>query len=194
MLRSEKDEGFQRDDVSKKKEQKSDGLFSERKPVNPVSRATVMRYRKKGFDVGPKGRPDYAKVAAIHERESKNGKAGTRIQGAAPPAEHAEDGPRSAPQSHYWDERYRKAKALDMERSLAMSLGTLLDAKQVEEKAFNMYRMVRDALMNIPERIAGEVAADVGVQPGPQQDKIYQTLRREVHQILTDLSNESGFA
>ena len=88
-----------------------------------------------------------------------------------------------------YQEQYEKARAdreefkakrerLEYERRK----GTLLDKKEVERDAFNQGRIFRDAIFNIADRVAGELAAET------DQDVIHGTLMREFRQALEGLS------
>ena len=56
------------------------------------------------------------------------------------------------------EEKLRKAELLDIE--LRVKNGELLDAAKVKADTFNITRQVRDAMMNIPDRIAADLAAE----------------------------------
>jgi phage terminase Nu1 subunit (DNA packaging protein) len=62
--------------------------------------------------------------------------------------------------------------------------GELVERSDVEEAAFSNARRVRDALMNIPARVASLYAAETDPQ------KIHQNLEDEIRTILIDLIDE----
>jgi phage terminase Nu1 subunit (DNA packaging protein) len=62
--------------------------------------------------------------------------------------------------------------------------GELVERSDVEEAAFSNARRVRDALMNIPARIASLYAAETDPQ------KIHQNLEDEIRTVLIDLIDE----
>jgi phage terminase Nu1 subunit (DNA packaging protein) len=62
--------------------------------------------------------------------------------------------------------------------------GELVERSEVEQAAFCNARRVRDALMNIPARVASLYAAETDPQ------KIHQNLEDEIRNVLIDLINE----
>jgi phage terminase Nu1 subunit (DNA packaging protein) len=62
--------------------------------------------------------------------------------------------------------------------------GELVERGEVEEAAFSNARRVRDALMNIPARVASLYAAETDPQ------KIHQNLEDEIRNVLIDLIDE----
>jgi phage terminase Nu1 subunit (DNA packaging protein) len=63
--------------------------------------------------------------------------------------------------------------------------GELVERSDVEEAAFSNARRVRDALMNIPARVASLYAAETDPQ------KIHQNLEDEIRNVLIDLIGET---
>lgn len=63
--------------------------------------------------------------------------------------------------------------------------GELVERGEVEEAAFSNARRVRDALMNIPARVASLYAAETDPQ------KIHQNLEDEIRAVLIDLIDET---
>jgi phage terminase Nu1 subunit (DNA packaging protein) len=63
--------------------------------------------------------------------------------------------------------------------------GELVERSDLEEAAFSNARRVRDALMNIPARIASLYAAETDPQ------KIHQNLEDEIRTVLIDLIDET---
>lgn len=59
--------------------------------------------------------------------------------------------------------------------------GKLIDAEGAKREAFRAARIVRDALLNLPDRVAGELAAETN------QFKIHQRLTQEIRRALADL-------
>ena len=64
--------------------------------------------------------------------------------------------------------------------------GELVERGEVEEAAFSNARRVRDALMNIPARVASLYAAETDPQ------KIHQNLEDEIRTVLIDLIDETS--
>jgi phage terminase Nu1 subunit (DNA packaging protein) len=63
--------------------------------------------------------------------------------------------------------------------------GELVERSEIEEAAFCNARRVRDALMNIPARVASLYAAETDPQ------KIHQNLEDEIRTVLIDLIDET---
>lgn len=62
--------------------------------------------------------------------------------------------------------------------------GKLVHADAVKNEAFKTARMVRDNLLNIPDRVAGELAAEAN------QFKVHQRLTLEIRRALEDMRAE----
>jgi phage terminase Nu1 subunit (DNA packaging protein) len=60
--------------------------------------------------------------------------------------------------------------------------GHIIDAGQARREAFNAARIVRDGLLNIPDRIAAQVASET--DPG----RVYRLLEGEIRNALTGLA------
>ena len=67
-------------------------------------------------------------------------------------------------------------------------IGQLVLKESVEKEAFEMARIMRDNLLNVPNRISGEIAAELGLKPGEGQEQVFQILNREILQILEGLT------
>jgi len=67
-------------------------------------------------------------------------------------------------------------------------IGELVLKSAVEKEAFETARIMRDNLLNVPNRISGEIAAALGLQPGEGQEQVFQILNREILQILEGLT------
>lgn len=72
------------------------------------------------------------------------------------------------------------AKILQLEYE--EKIGKLVNADEVKVAWFNLARSVRDSLLNIPDRLAGELAAE------SNEFKVHQTLQKEIHKVLEVLS------
>ncbi len=59
--------------------------------------------------------------------------------------------------------------------------GKLVEADAVQREAFKAARQVRDALLNLPDRVAGVLAAETN------QFKVHQLLTKEIRRALEDL-------
>ena len=60
----------------------------------------------------------------------------------------------------------------------------LVQVEAVQRESFRMARLVRDAMLNIPDRVAGELAAE------QNQFKVHQRLVKEIRRALEDLKFE----
>lgn len=80
-------------------------------------------------------------------------------------------------------ERHFKASLAELE--YRKQIGQLLERERVEAEAFRLARMVRDAILNIPSRLAGILAAET------DQRKAHDLLERELRQALESLAAEN---
>jgi hypothetical protein len=104
--------------------------------------------------------------------------------GAVGPAGDAGPLPTSGPsfnQSRAVREAYR-AKTERVRYELLV--GSVVRADEVRSQAFRVHRVVRDALLNIPHRIAAELAATTSVH------LVHQILIRELNGALAELVDE----
>lgn len=83
------------------------------------------------------------------------------------------------------ERRHKLAKAKQEELKLRKLQGELVTRSAVQKAEFTMARSIRDALENLPSRIAGLIAA---MAPGVQQEAIFALLTKEIHQTLEELS------
>ena len=76
-----------------------------------------------------------------------------------------------------------KAKLLEIKARV--EAGKYVDADEVKVAAFNRARVVRDALLNIPERLAAVLAAE------EDASRVHALLHAEIRSALEDLSGVS---
>ena len=96
--------------------------------------------------------------------------------------QHLDDGqPITYAEARAQHERF-KARLAQLE--LEQREGKLVEADVVKREAFRTARLVRDALLNLPDRVAGELAAE------SNQFKIHQRLTSEIRRALEDLKFE----
>ncbi len=90
----------------------------------------------------------------------------------------------ASPDPNYWSHKTRHEAALAKlsEMELAKKAGELVDAKRVEEAAFASGRMLRDAVLGLPTRLAPELAAMTDAF------QIEVRMRNELRQILADMA------
>lgn len=77
----------------------------------------------------------------------------------------------------------RHYKALLEKMKFEKLRGQLIEVEKVEAKFFKMARVTRDSILNIPNRVAGEVAAE------KDPHKVHQILTRAIVEALEQLSN-----
>lgn len=92
--------------------------------------------------------------------------------------ETADDQPITYAEARAQHERF-KARLAQLE--LEQREGTLVEAEASRREAFRVARLVRDSLLNIPDRVAGELAAETN------QFKVHQRLVKEIRRALEDL-------
>ena len=101
---------------------------------------------------------------------------------AEPDDIEAEDGqPITYAEARAQHERF-KARLAQLE--LEQREGKLVEADAVRRESFRVARIVRDALLNLPDRVAGELAAETN------QFKVHQRLVQEIRRALEDLKLE----
>ena len=69
-----------------------------------------------------------------------------------------------------------------LEIKARVEAGKYVDADEVNVAAFNRARVVRDSLLNIPDRLAGVIAAESDAQ------KVHALLATEIRQVLEELT------
>lgn len=80
--------------------------------------------------------------------------------------------------------QHERFKARLAQLELEQREAKLVEAEVVKQEAFRVARMVRDALLNLPDRVAGELAAETN------QFKVHQRLSLEIRRALEDLKLE----
>jgi len=104
--------------------------------------------------------------------------------GTIPPpsaAPSSDDEPITYAEARAQHERF-KARLAQLE--LEEREGKLVEAEVVKQQAFRVARMVRDSLLNLPDRVAGELAAETN------QFKVHQRLTLEIRRALEDMKLE----
>ena len=100
----------------------------------------------------------------------------------AEPHEPAEPGdPMTYAEDRAQHERF-KARLAELELETRES--KLVNADDVKRESFKAARQVRDAMLNIPDRVAGELAAE------SNQFKVHQRLVKEIRRALEELKLE----
>jgi hypothetical protein len=127
---------------------------------------------------------DGRRYIADAELAQKEWKAGA----AKPPPKEASssDRPRRRrPEPHTLTEAQLQV-SIERERKLRLENdvreGQLLEASQAKRRSFELARTVRDALLNIPDRVAAELAAEADAS------KVHARLDDEIRKALVSLS------
>jgi hypothetical protein len=116
-------------------------------------------------------------------RKAANSK-GNAHHRAAEAAEAAETPEKQAGALNYANARAArevyeaKLKKLEWEEKL----GTLLNRKAVEVAAFNRFRVLRDAILNVPTRLAAQIAAET------DPATVHDLLETELRMVLEEFS------
>lgn len=76
----------------------------------------------------------------------------------------------------HWSSEQKRLKALK-------DAGELVDATTVEHEAFNQARLLRDAFLNIPDRIAATLAAET------DPIAVHTLLLKEIRSVCNELAN-----
>jgi hypothetical protein len=80
--------------------------------------------------------------------------------------------------------QHERFKARLAELELEQREGKLVEAEAAKKEAFRIARLVRDAMLNIPDRVAAELAAE------GNQFKVHQRLTQEIRRALEDMKLE----
>lgn len=96
---------------------------------------------------------------------------------------------REAGRSHA-GEAVRKMQLENEMRSIRLRkiAGELVPVDRVQKDWFEVSRRVRDGLLNLPSRLSGVFAAE------SNQEKIFDSFTKEIHQVLTELSTKQVHA
>ena len=114
---------------------------------------------------------------------SKNKKQETETPPLPPPPDPDEGDPAAPPENLTQAKtRHEIIKASLAELELAEKEGRLVDRSKVEAQAFRVARLVRDNMLNIPDRLAGTLAA----LTDPHQ--VHEALTKEIRMALEGLT------
>ena len=154
-----------------------------------VRKAVKVGRLSKSVVFGKTGKPRLMPDLAEQEWTANTDSAQQRVPATAPPRPEpdpepaAKDEPRTATfqQARTLREAYmaRLAKLEFDEKS-----GLLVKAEAVKNEAFKTARIVRDGLLNIPDRIAAELANETN------HFKVHQRLTQEIRRALADMKIE----
>lgn len=139
----------------------------------PISRA-IKKHRIPLHD----GKIDPAEADPILDAMRDRSGRGRKPKGTPGPKASNKPGPGSFGEAQAKREHY---KALLAELDYRKRSGELVEVAAVEKEAFRVGRQVRDALMALPDRLAGVLAAE------SNQHEVHAILLKEVHQSLEAL-------
>lgn len=154
--------------------------------VEAVTKAMKAGRLKDAIIRGRRGPPRIDPELGRQEWEANTSpsKGGNRM--TAKPAELHEDGDTAAA-SYAKSRAKREAYAAELARlEVQEKLGTLVDADEVKRAAFSTARQIRDGLLNMPDRLAAELAAMT------DQFEIHRVLTEEIRRVLTDSALKLG--
>lgn len=97
------------------------------------------------------------------------------------PPQSTDDMPITYAEARAQHERFKSRLA---ELEVATIEGKLVNADEVKRESFRAARQVRDSLLNLPDRLAAELAAE------SNQFKVHQRLVKEIRRALEDLKFE----
>lgn len=110
--------------------------------------------------------------------DTGSGRPGHAAQQPAPQPNADGDTPITYAEARAQHERF-KARLAQLE--LEEREGKLVQVDDVKRESFRVARMVRDSLLNLPDRVAGELAAETN------QFKVHQRLVLELRRALEEL-------
>ena len=96
-------------------------------------------------------------------------------------------GPDTDGASEYPDFNESRAKRIFFEAKLAeievkTREGQLVDKAALKERSFKLGRLIRDGMLNIPDRVAADIAAEMDAF------KVHTRLTKEIREVLTALA------
>lgn len=161
--------------------------YAKHRGVSPKAVLKAIKEGRLEKSVERRG-PGWAIDPEIADREwhqntdSGSGWPGHAVEQASPTAvEPQSDQPISYAEARAQHERF-KARLAQLE--LEEREGKLVEAEAAKREAFRVARLVRDAMLNIPDRVAAELAAE------GNQFKVHQRLTHEIRRALEDLKFE----
>lgn len=162
---------------------KSKGVSTE-----AVSKAVRVGRLSKSVVFDAKSRPRVIPALADQEWVANTDSAQQRVPAVAPPRPEPEPEQASAARDEPKTATFQQARTLReayMARLAKLEFdeksGLLVKADAVKNEAFKVARIVRDNMLNIPDRVAGELANETS------QFKIHQRLTAEIRRALEDM-------
>lgn len=100
------------------------------------------------------------------------------------PVGQDEEGKSPAFAHHQAEKEKFKAKLAELD--YLERIGKLVEKEKVEAEAFRIGQLVRDAMLNVPSRLAGVLAAET------DQRRVHDLLEQEIRQALEALSTDDA--
>ena len=152
---------------------KKNGTFAQYARSRKISRASISRAYKQGvFNGALVERPgrkypllDFKKADAL------------RVQRQLPDTRVKTGDKSGFVEARSWSERYRAA---NIKLALEIKRGLLIRKREVHDKAFTAGRQARDALFNIPDRVAAILAAE------SDESRVKEIMQAEIEVVVND--------
>jgi hypothetical protein len=162
--------------------------YSRRRGVSheAVRKAVKVGRLSKSVVFGPTGKARLIPDIADQEWIANTDSAQQRVPAVPPPRPVAPDPEVAAPeQKTATFQQARTMREAYMARLAKLEFdekaGQLVRADAVKNEAFKVARVVRDSLLNIPDRVAAELANETN------QFKVHQRLTQEIRRALEDM-------
>ncbi len=150
-----------------------------------VRKAVKVGRLSKSVVFGKNGKPRLNPVAADEEWTANTDKSQQRVPAVPPPRPEPEpEQPANEPKTATFQQA-RTLREAYMARLAKLEFeeksGKLVQVDAVKNEAFKVARVVRDNLLNIPDRVAAELANETN------QFKVHQRLTQEIRRALEDM-------
>lgn len=162
--------------------------YSRRRGVSheAVRKAVKVGRLSKSVVFGPTGKARLIPEIADQEWVANTDSAQQRVPAVPPPRQPAPDPDPGPPEQRTATfQQARTMREAYMARLAKLEFdekaGQLVRADAVKNEAFKVARVVRDSLLNIPDRIAAELANETN------QFKVHQRLTHEIRRALEDM-------
>lgn len=151
-----------------------------------VSKAVRVGRLSRSVVFDAKGKPRVIPALADQEWTANTDSAQQRVPAVPPPrpaAPEPEPGPPEQKTATFQQARTMREAYMARLAKLEFDekAGQLVRADAVKNEAFKVARVVRDSLLNIPDRIAAELANETN------QFKVHQRLTHEIRRALEDM-------
>lgn len=154
-----------------------------------VRKAVKVGRLSRAVTFDAKGKPRLDPDVANEEWTANTDSSQQRVPAVAPPRPEPEPEAAAAPEQRTGTfQQARTLREAYMARLAKLEFeaksNKLVNADEVKREGFRAARQVRDAMLNIPDRVAGELAAE------PNQFKVHQRLTKEIRRALEELKIE----